>query len=601
MKIESQTWKSFLWFFIKKHGKGFAMIQIFCFGMTMDSTLWPQVIRMAVGVLDNYHGPKGDLWYAISHVILFGLIVWIGIEVSFRLSGILAAKIMPKFEADVRMAMFEYVSEQTHSFFANNFSGSLANKINDMPRASHAILSMLMTLFIPALLSFMIVTLMFVMISPLFGSLIFLWLFIHLGISFNMARKCQDYSDIHANSRSKLIGRIVDCFTNNVSMRIFARRKYEIQYIGGFQEEERNNHQESLMYMEKVKIYLGSFSFLFMGVFMTWLQIYSYKNNIITLADLVYVFNAISLVMATAWWVGLELPRLFQEIGVCKQALTLIQKPIQIVDKENAVPIKISKGKIVFDKVTFNYERNNNIFEEQSIVINPGEKIGLIGFSGSGKTTFVNLIMRYFDIQSGKILIDDQNICDVKQESLREQIAMIPQEPTLYHRSLMENIRYGNLNATDEEVIEAAKKAHCHEFITKMKKYYESIVGERGLKLSGGQRQRIAIARAILKRAPILIMDEATSALDSVTEKYIQESIEEISKDRTTLIIAHRLSTLADMNRILVFKDGSITEDGTHEELLALDGHYNHLWHMQIDGFLPEIEYGEEVGEEEEG
>lgn len=243
----------------------------------------------------------------------------------------------------------------------------------------------------------------------------------------------------------------------------------------------------------------------------------------------------------------------------------------------------------MFNKVHFRYKKASSIFTDKSIVINPGEKVGLVGFSGSGKSTFVNLILRFFDIDSGQILIDGQDIKKVTQESLRSHIAMIPQDPVLFHRTLMENIRYGRIEATDAEVIECSKKAHCHEFIEKLAEGYQALVGERGVKLSGGQRQRIAIARALLKNAPILILDEATSSLDSVTENYIQESLKLLMCARTTIVIAHRLSTLFDMDRILVFCDGSIVEDGTHKELIAIeDGHYAELWNMQAGGFFSE-------------
>jgi ATP-binding cassette subfamily B protein len=225
--------------------------------------------------------------------------------------------------------------------------------------------------------------------------------------------------------------------------------------------------------------------------------------------------------------------------------------------------------------------------------------VGLVGFSGSGKTTFVNLILRNYDIEKGRILIDGQDVSKVTQSSLRDHISIIPQEPTLFHRSLMDNIRYGRLDATDEEVFQASIQAHCHEFIEKMPDKYQALVGERGTKLSGGQRQRIAIARAILKNAPILILDEATSALDSVTEKDIQEGLDILMKDHTTLVIAHRLSTLSSMNRILVFKEGNIVEDGTHEELLKAKGAYAQLWEMQAGGFIPEKEPTEKTEEPE--
>ncbi len=258
------------------------------------------------------------------------------------------------------------------------------------------------------------------------------------------------------------------------------------------------------------------------------------------------------------------------------------------MDQANAVPLSVSRGRNHFKDVTFRYKDQNELFKDKNIVLRSHDKIGLVGFSGSGKTTFINLILRNYNIESGTILIDGQDISKVTQESLREKISMIPQEPALFHRTLMENIRYGRLDATDEEVMEAANKARCHDFIMKFPDGYRTQVGERGAKLSGGQRQRIAIARAILKNAPILILDEATSALDSVTEKEIQEGLDIAMRAQTVIVIAHRLSTLSGMDRILVFHEGKIVEDGTHKELIKTNGHYKKLWEMQVGGFIPD-------------
>ncbi len=256
--------------------------------------------------------------------------------------------------------------------------------------------------------------------------------------------------------------------------------------------------------------------------------------------------------------------------------------------QEKIKKIKVTKGKIQFQKVHFQYENAARLFSDKSVTIQPGQKVGLVGYSGSGKTTFVNLILRLYDIQSGHILIDGQNIATVTQESLRKEIALIPQDPTLFHRSLMENIRYGQPEATDEDVMVAAQKAHAHEFIMNLPDGYHTLVGERGIRLSGGQRQRVAIARAILKNAPILILDEATSALDSITEAQIQESLAILMGGRTTLVIAHRLSTLLNMDRLLIFDQGKVIEDGTHKSLIEKKGLYQSLWKAQVGGFLPD-------------
>ena len=270
------------------------------------------------------------------------------------------------------------------------------------------------------------------------------------------------------------------------------------------------------------------------------------------------------------------------------EALSIIFSFKEIRDKEDARILNCTRGKIVFDRVKFHYKGTEPLFRDKSVEIAAGQKVGLVGYSGGGKTTFANLILRLYNVTGGAILIDGQDIREVTQDSLRENIAMIPQDTSLFHRSLTENIRYGRINATDDEVIEAAKKAHAHEFISRLPQGYDSLVGERGIKLSGGQRQRIAIARAILKNAPILILDEATSQLDSVTENLIQESLRELMQNKTAIVIAHRLSTLLYMDRILVFDKGRIVADGSHDELLARGRLYKNLWNAQVGGFLPD-------------
>ena len=283
----------------------------------------------------------------------------------------------------------------------------------------------------------------------------------------------------------------------------------------------------------------------------------------------------------------------WEKVGNIIQGLAIIESPVDIKDAPGARDLVVTNGEIVFDNVQFQYHDAESLFEHESVVIKSGQKVGLVGYSGSGKSTFVNLILRLFDVTQGKILIDGQDITQVTQDSLHEAITMIPQDPSLFHRSLVENIAYGKKNATHKEIIAAAKRAHAHEFIVALSQGYDTQVGERGIRLSGGQRQRISIARAMLKNSPILILDEATSQLDSVTENQIQDSLWDLMQHKTTLVIAHRLSTLLQMDRILVFDKGSIVEDGSHEELLAQDGLYKKLWEAQIGGFL--LDSGEDV------
>lgn len=595
-----KTLAAFFWHFLKKEWKWLFLIQIFSFAWSLDHTLWPYVIMTLIDTITNFAGDKADAWHALSKPIIMGLCLWLTVEIFFRFSGIISAKVFPRLEADTRMSMFDYVLHHSHVYFSNHMAGSIANKISDMPQSMTRILQQVIYLFIPVALALIISTILFININPNFAFILVGWVAVHLGICLAFSKKCDEYSNIHAESRSVLAGKIVDVLTNSSNARLFSRNRFERHYLSFFQRDEMKKHWESLWIIEKMKLALGIVSFLGVGIAINWYMLYSWKQGHLTTGEVVFIFNTTWNITMMAWLAGLELPLLFKEIGVCRQALTIIQDPHDITDAADAKPLKIMQGEIIFDHVTFRYLNHQNLFEHKTITLKAGEKVGLVGFSGSGKTTFVNLILRYYDVQGGKILIDGQDIAKVTQESLREQISIIPQDPTLFHRTLIENIRYGKLDATDEEVIEASKKAHCHEFILKMPEKYQTLVGERGIKLSGGQRQRIAIARAILKNAPILILDEATSALDSVTEREIQEGLELLMEGHTTIVIAHRLSTLSGMDRILVFKEGKIVEDGTHQELMLSGGHYARMWDMQAGGFLPEeLEEEEEYSPEE--
>ncbi len=310
-----------------------------------------------------------------------------------------------------------------------------------------------------------------------------------------------------------------------------------------------------------------------------------YAGNL-TVGDVVLIQAYIARIFDKLWETGRNIRTLYEALADANEMTEILLKPHEIQDEKGAIALNAKKGGIEFKNVTFGYFKEAMVLEKFNLAIAPGERIAIIGTSGGGKSTIIKLLFRFHDISSGKILIDKQNIAEVTQDSLRAAMAFVPQEPVLFHRSLMENIRYARPDATDEEVLEAAKRAHAHEFIESFREGYETLVGERGVKLSGGERQRVAIARAILKDAPILVLDEATSSLDSESEMYIQDALRELMKDRTTIVIAHRLSTIMQMDRIVVIDGGKIIEEGKHEELLkAQQGTYQKLWEIQAGGF----------------
>jgi ATP-binding cassette subfamily B protein len=432
-------------------------------------------------------------------------------------------------------------------------------------------------------------------INPIFSFILFAWLTCHIGITVLFLKRSNRLWAVHADSVSLLNGKIVDVLTNMSTVRLFARQRYEAQYIQTAQLEEMKKSRQAMLLIELTRVGLG-ISGLLLIVGMVFTLLYGYSHGWVSIGDFTQVGMQTFWLLGWIWFVSYQLMQFARESGTIRDALKLVTATADISDSPEATALTVKKGNIDFNHVNFGYQKNKPVFNDFSVHINAGEKVGLVGFSGSGKSTFVNLILRYYELQQGNICIDNQDIALVTQDSLRQNIAMIPQDPSLFHRTLMENIRYGRLDASDEEVIAAAKMAHCDEFILHLDEGYQALVGERGVKLSGGQRQRIAIARAILKDAPILILDEATSALDSVTEKLIQDSLKQLMQHKTTLVIAHRLSTLNGMDRILVFHHGQVIEEGTQAELLKKKGHFAHLWQMQSNGFLPEEETEDDAG-----
>lgn len=587
MSSYPKTLSKFLFHFLKKEWRGFTFMQLCCFAWTLDATLWPYVMKLVIDKITAMGNDRADMWSILAPTLIFAAILWMCVEIGFRLSGFLSARLMPRLEATIRTSMFNYVQHHSYTFFTNRLAGSIANKISDMVYGINVIVLRVTQMWIPALLAVLISVALFISVSPTFGLGLLSWIIIHFSVCTITAKRATDLADLHGEARSALQGKIVDNFSNQTTVKLFSKSQFESSLIQRYQIDEMKSNKAALTYVEKVRLFLGSFGTLCLMALNVYMFV-CWQREEITTGDVVFIFNTIWNIGMMVWHVGMSLPEVFREVGHCRQALNIIQAERDVVDAKEAKRLAVPKGEITFDRVTFHYNKNHTLFRDKSITIEAGKKTGIVGFSGSGKTTFVQLILRFYDPETGTIRIDGQNIATVTQESLRENIAMIPQEASLFHRTLLENLTYGKPEASFEEVVQAAKKAHAHEFIEKLSEGYNTLVGERGLKLSGGQRQRIAIARAILKDAPILILDEATSALDSVTEKYIQEGLQYLMKERTTIVIAHRLSTLSYMDRIIVFSEGKVVEDGTHNELIVKGGHYAKMWAMQAEGFLPD-------------
>ncbi len=576
----------FFLYFIKKQKLAFVIFFLAPSVMVLEYNVIPYSLKMIIDALDA-HPHTENVFKLVAPALWLGGGAWFILILVFRLENWWQSYVIPRFLADVRMSVFDYLSKQSYQYFSNQMAGGLANKLNDLPRALNSIFELVTWYVIAAFFSIFIALILMCTINCWFALILLVWIVLQLGISFKSSKRVDHYSIANAEDKSELSGKIVDSLSNANAVKLFSRRKAELAYISKSQNKEAQSNKKLMLYMNIFHLYLD-IPVTIMLVTMISLLLYFWQKNIIGTGDLVFIFNVSFAIMTQMWYLCHAMADFYREVGIARQAIAILSTPIDVQDKAEAKELIINEATIQFENVCFYYNKGKKIFENKSIHIPAKQRVGLVGYSGSGKTTFIHLILRLFNVKSGRILIDSQDISSVTQDSLRAAISMIPQDTTLFHRTLIENIRYGNPDATNEEVINAAKRACCSDFIALLPEGYETLVGERGIKLSGGQRQRIAIARAILKNAPIVILDEATSQLDSLTEEIIQNSLWDLMKDKTTLVIAHRLSTLLHMDRILVFQEGKIVEDGSHEELLAKNGLYKSMWNAQIGGFLPE-------------
>jgi ATP-binding cassette subfamily B protein len=576
----------FIWTFVRKQRWAFALIMLLALLWTFDMLFWPFFLRSVVDVFNQFDAERIAAWPQLKILIMWGLGAMVLIEGGCRFKDYLMANAIPKLEADVRMTMFDHVQKHSPKYFNEHFSGSLANKIGDMVTNVTLMLRNIIIIFVPAAFTCLLTVVIFSSMNAILALIVGGWLVVHLTLCWFFTQKCAHYSYQHGESRSHLVGKIVDSLTNNFVVNLFFRFRFEKDQIHRYQGDEQKTHRLSEVYTVKMFSIL-SIAFVIEFFTLTVFMIFYWVQGKIGTGQVVQLFYTIWNLSFIIWAISSLAPEFLRALGIAKQALSVMQDPIDIFDAPNAVDLNVKRGEISFENVSFSYGEKK-IFQDKNLRIASGEKVGLVGYSGAGKSTFVNLVLRFFPIEKGRVLIDGQDISQVTLESLRQSIALIPQDPILFHRSLEDNIRYGRVEASLQEVKQVAKLAHCDEFIQKCEEGYQSVVGERGTKLSGGERQRIAIARAMLLKAPILILDEATSALDSVTEKYIQESLDRLMSNRTTIVVAHRLSTLSKMDRILVFDQGKIIEEGSHAELLKKQGHYAHMWQMQAGGFLPD-------------
>ncbi len=508
----------------------------------------------------------------------------------FRAGDLLMARYQVPTYAHLSNYAFTEIQKHSHSFFADRFVGGLTSQIKRYVDAFISLTESAVYMYWNNMITILGIIITLFLFSWQLG-LGFLLNFILLaGIAVPLLRKRMQYDEAGGIVSSKVSGQYSDVLTNIMNVKLFTGFAVEKELFKALTEEQADIEKKSWgVWMTTITIQNGLMLLSRYGVFV--FALYLWSRGEITVGTVVLVAGYFQALFGILWQFIRGTSHLLRDLANAKEMLDQLAVPVTVTDIPGAKALQVQKGEIRFENIHFSYGggQGEKVFENFSFTIAPGEHVGLVGPSGGGKTTVTKLLLRFMDPVSGRILIDGQDIKEVTQESLHQTIAYVPQDPTLFHRSLFDNIAYGKIGATKEEVIAAAKKAHAHEFIESLEKGYETEVGERGVKLSGGQRQRIAIARAILKNAPILVMDEATSALDTISERAIRDSLDDMMADKTVMIIAHRLSTVEKLDRIIVLdKNGDIQEQGTHQELLANNGLYATLWSHQRGGFLSE-------------
>jgi ATP-binding cassette, subfamily B, bacterial len=534
---------------------------------------------------DHAHGPL--LLGPLLQPLLFFVALAVVEVLASRAAGYCQVTVGPRARHSVTRALYAYLQQHSHRYLHNDFAGALAHKISETSLGVSQTVWAVIFDFWPMAIVFVVATVVLWSAYPGLAVFVGVWAALFVSLSWFLATRARPFAVTAAAARSDTTGKVVDAVTNLTNTRLFARLGFERGYLDRQLRHELTTIQRSNHYSERVR-WFQFIAALILKIGTLYYALLLWSRGSISVAEFVMAATTALLIINEARNLSRRFLDFFEYVGNVTNGVQTIVRSHEIVDLPGALPAHITRGAIELQHVNFAYEGGATVFRDLSVRIAPGQRVGLVGYSGSGKSTFVSLILRLYEPQSGRILIDGTDVRQVTQESLHAHLGLIPQDPSLFHRSLMDNIRYGRQGASDAQVVAAARKAHAHDFIQNVPGGYAALVGERGIKLSGGQRQRIAIARVVLKDAPILILDEATSSLDSVTERAIQETLSDLMRDRTVLVVAHRLSTIAHLDRILVFDAGRIVEDGSHAQLLAAGGLYETLWTRQAGGFLPD-------------
>ncbi|AMV14959.1 ABC transporter ATP-binding protein [Legionella pneumophila serogroup 1] len=525
----------------------------------------------------------------IFSLVLTSLILYVAIHVlrslGYYVHGLFSLTSIPEKKAKLIKQLFNHLGNQSIGYFEDKHSGYLTNKITNASSSIEPLIFNLFTIIYPQSLAIILTGILLSLVVPYFGVVLWLWGATLIIYSYHSAKIGNDKAMLLANSNSKVNGKVVDVVNNIHTVIYNAEMSFELGNLDTDIQDMVQNDRNLQRHMTKVMLVQHIAMNILVAFFLIG-SVLGYNYGYVSVGDIVFVMTSVTAIAGLTSSLGKCFLDFVTNAGRLNEGLSLLGDQHTITDNANAQAHQINNGEIQFHDISFAYPNQPPIFLNFNLTIPAKQKIGIVGSSGAGKTTLFKLLMRLYNVEKGIIAIDDLPINAYTKKSLCSQIAIVPQHLTLFHRSIYDNITYGCNSFDKSDVILAAKKAHCHEFIAELPKQYDTIIGEQGVKLSGGQRQRIAFARAILKNAPILLLDEATSALDSRTEQAIQDGLQNLLADKTALVIAHRLSTLKAMDRILVLEDGKIIENGTHTELLEKRGAYYNYWSHQSKGFI---------------
>jgi ATP-binding cassette, subfamily B, bacterial len=565
----------------KYKGQLFLIVLGMIGGSAADSYI-PFLYRKLFNSLVENQAGLNEVYGIVWMIFGTGAVMWF----FFRIDTFILDRFQPRVMLDLVNTCFKYLHDHSFNFFNNNFGGSLVRRVGRFERGFEDIFDHLYWHFSSAALKLVLaIVLLYYFVHPALALVMLIWSLVYIAFSYGYAKFKLPYDLEAAAVDSTMTGRVADTITNNMNLKLFGGTFKEFKSFKKLTDKVFKIRFWTWRLSSISDAIQAAFMFILEAV-MLFVAVKFWRTGALTVGDFALIQGFMFQIFGRLWDLGRNIKAIYQRLADAEEMTEILMTPHEVQNVKDAKELRVKKGEIEFQGVSFSYEGKQKVFSKFDLKIRPGERVALIGPSGGGKSTIVKLLLRFFDIQSGQIIIDNQDIAKVQQVSLRQSIALVPQEPILFHRSLYNNIAYSRPSATRAEVVQAAKMAHCHEFISKFPEGYDTFVGERGVKLSGGERQRVAIARAIVSNAPILVLDEATSSLDSESEMFIQDSLKNLMAGKTTIVIAHRLSTIMQMDRIVVIENGKVTEEGKHEELVkAKQGTYQKLWEIQAGGF----------------